>query len=126
MAFRCLKQHSGKSHDLSNSYSADIVKGQLMALSWGELIAWAWADSWDILVTADADIEKDAIGGFAVVDSTMEYEADLKEAASTVIPAWTKFAVQEDNLTVAAGEWFFVSTEEVKANATKVVWKFVL
>lgn len=125
MAFRCIRQHGGKSRELINTTGANISKGQLLALHAWELIAWEDATEGDILVTADSDVVANAKGGFAIIDSTMEYEAELASATETAIPAGSKFAVEDGGLTVASGSGFFVSTEDTQPQATKVIGKFV-
>lgn len=125
MAFNCIRQHSGKSREFINTTWAEIKKGQLVALHWGELIAWHSATEGDILLVADADTASNAKGGFAVVDSTMEFEVDLTSQTATDIPAWTKMAVNSStDLTVATGSGFFLTTEDAHAQATKVIGKF--
>lgn len=125
MAFRCIRQHGGKSRELINTTGANISKGQLLALHEWTLIAWENATEGDILVTADSDVASNAKGGFAIIDSTMEYEAELASATETAIPAGSKFVVKDGGLTVASGSGFFVSTEDAQPQATKVIGKFV-
>ena len=127
MAFNCIRQHGGKSRTLINTLWSNISKGQLLALHGGKLIAAqsASASTGDILVSADADVVANAEWGFAIIDSTMEYEADLVAETEVAIPAGTMFAVQSDGLTVDSGSGFFLSTEDVQPKATKVIGKFV-
>ena len=125
MAFNCIRQHGGKSRELINATGAEIKKGQLIALHSGEIISGATAGAGDLLATADADTANNAKGGFAIIDDTMEFEVDLKAEAETSIPAWTTFAVENDDLTVDSGAGFFVSTEDVQPGASKVIGKFV-
>lgn len=126
MAFNCIRQHGGKSREYINTTGAEVKKGQLVALHWGELIAWHSATEGDILLVADADVASNAKGGFAIVDSTMEFEADLTSQTATDIPAWTEMAVNTStDLTVASGSGFFLTTEDAYEQATKVIGKFV-
>ena len=125
MAFRCIRQHGGKSRELINTTGANISKGQLLALHAGEIIAWENATEGDILITADSDVASNAKGGFAIIDSTMEYEAELESATENAIPAGSKFVVESGGLTVSSGSGFFVSTEDAQPQATKVIGKFV-
>lgn len=125
MAFNCIRQHGGKSRTLINTLWSNISKGQLLALHGGELIAGESATAGDILVSADADVVANAEWGFAIIDSTMEYEADLVAETEVAIPAGTMFAVQSGGLTVGSGSGFFLSTEDAQPKATKVIGKFV-
>lgn len=125
MAFNCIRQHSWKSRELINNTGAEVKKGQLLALHGGELIAGSGATAGDILCVADADTANNAKGGFAIVDTTMEFEVDLPTATETEITAGTAFEVQADCLTVDAGSGFFISTEDTQPQATKVIGKFV-
>ena len=125
MAIRTIRQHGGKSREYINTTNADIKKWQLMALHSWSLVIGSSAVAGDILLLADEDVAKTAKGWFAVIDSTMEFEADLTTETATAIVAGTKFAVANTWLTVATGNGFFVSTEDTNANATKVIGKFV-
>ena len=127
MAFRCIRQHTGKSRTLTNTLWRDVEKGELLALSDGSLVEGTSAQSWEILVTSDEDVAQNAEGGFALIDTTMEYEADLSAVTETEISAGTKFGVQSWNLTVSAdANGIFVSTQDALEYASTVIGKFVL
>ena len=130
MAFKCIRQHSGKSREYVNTTDAEIKKWQLMWLHNSQLVAWHTVIPWDLLLVADEDVAVNAKWGFAVVDETMEFEGDLISTQSTPIPEWTYLWVTEDDLTLDTAGWSYMVgvfiTTECTNNGDKVIGKMII